>query len=224
MPNIRRHISSADAFSCNVTRVTRLLRLQIKQVEPLSRDGSRLACVLLLEIKRIVRGEQRALNRPYQRATAGLAWRTTAALMFALGASHLAAAAENTPFAAVTAQGAPGAVGGTLRVTVAMIVVLCAVLVTAWFARRLRGASGAGASGLEVLGQVPLGTRERAVLIRVGERQLLIGVAPGNVRTLHVIDAPASGAAPVAIGAAAPGADNFSRPTFKSLLLKSLGK
>jgi flagellar biogenesis protein FliO len=61
-------------------------------------------------------------------------------------------------------------------------------------------------------------------LIRVGERQLLIGVAPGNVRTLHVIDTPTSGAAPVAIGAAAPGADNFSRPGFKSLLLKSLGK
>ena len=52
-----------------------------------------------------------------------------------------------------------------------------------------RSSSGAPNSGLAVLAQVSLGTRERAVLLRVGDRQLLVGVAPGNVRTLHVVDA-----------------------------------
>jgi len=109
-----------------------------------------------------------------------------------------------------------------LRVTLALILVLGAVFATAWFMRRVRGLGGASGTGLEVLGQVSLGARERAVLIRVGERQILIGVAPGNVRTLHVLEAGASTTAPSAPSAAPP--DLALRPTFKSLLLKSLGK
>jgi hypothetical protein len=57
--------------------------------------------------------------------------------------------------------------------------------------------------------------------MRVGERQLLIGVAPGNVSTLYVFETsamPMSGSSgPAELAAAA-------RPTFKSMLLRSLGK
>jgi len=35
-----------------------------------------------------------------------------------------------------------------------------------------------------------MGTRERVVLLQVGETQLLLGVAPGRVQTLHVLDKP----------------------------------
>jgi flagellar protein FliO/FliZ len=138
------------------------------------------------------------------------------------------ACGADTPFAAPSAQGAISPTGGTLRVTVAMILVLGAVLAAAWLARRLRGMSGAPSSALEVLAQVSLGTRERAVLIRVGERQVLIGVAPGSVRMLHLVEASASGSA--ASGSSASGssalsvADGPPRPSFKALLLKSLGK
>jgi flagellar protein FliO/FliZ len=88
--------------------------------------------------------------------------------------------------------------------------------------RRARGAGGARSSNLDVLAQLPLGPRERAVLIRVGDRQLLIGIANGCIRTLHVLD-PASTQAGET-GAVAPGADVLQRPSFKALLLKSLGK
>jgi flagellar protein FliO/FliZ len=105
---------------------------------------------------------------------------------------------------------------GTLRVTVAMVVVLGTLLAAAWFARRVRAAGGASSSALTVLAQVSLGTRERAVLLRVGAFQVLVGVAPGNVRTLHVIDGIAE---PDVAGPA-----EIAHPTFKSMLLKSLGK
>ena len=42
-----------------------------------------------------------------------------------------------------------------------------------------------------VLSSVSVGQRERAVLVQVGEQQMLLGVGPGNVRTLHVFDKPA---------------------------------
>ena len=105
---------------------------------------------------------------------------------------------------------------GTLRVTLAMVLVLGALLGAAWLARRVRGAGAAGSAGLAVLAQVSLGARERAVLLRVGAMQVLVGVAPGNVRTLHVIDGV------VEPGVADP--PEVARPTFKSVLLKSLGK
>ncbi|MGA2023873.1 MAG: flagellar biosynthetic protein FliO [Steroidobacteraceae bacterium] len=151
--------------------------------------------------------------------SASVACWTTLGVALALGACRLACAAADAPFAQPDARPVPGQGAGILRVTLALILVLGAVFATAWFMRRVRGLGGASATGLEVLAQVPLGARERAVLIRVGERQILIGVAPGNVRTLHVLEADASTIAP---SAAPP--EPALRPTFKSLLLKSLGK
>jgi flagellar protein FliO/FliZ len=154
--------------------------------------------------------------------TACIARRAAAALTLAIGMSGLVHAADSAAFAAIGAQSAPTAMAGTLRVTLAMILVLGALLLAAWFARRVRGVGAAGASGIEVLAQLSLGTRERAVLIRVGGRQILVGVAPGSVRTLHVVDAAAAVAAP---GDAASGMRaEIERPSFKSMLLKSLGK
>jgi flagellar biogenesis protein FliO len=84
---------------------------------------------------------------------------------------------------------------------------------------------GGGSANLELLGQLSLGARERALLVRVGDRQLLIGVAPGHVCTLHVLEPPSSplpATATPALDAAA--ASSVARVSFKSLLLKSLGQ
>ncbi|MFI4866681.1 MAG: flagellar biosynthetic protein FliO [Steroidobacterales bacterium] len=143
------------------------------------------------------------------------------------GASRALWAASATPFAVPLQQSAPGPAGGLLRVVLALIVVLAAVLAAAWLTRRMRSFSGAGSgANLEMLAQLPLGTRERAVLVRVGDAQVLIGVAPGNVRTLHVLERaslPQAGAIPSDAGAT-PAGDSGARPTFKALLLRSLGK
>ena len=44
------------------------------------------------------------------------------------------------------------------------------------------------------MGGISLGGKERIVLVQVGEQQLLVGVAPGSLRTLHVLDQPLEGA------------------------------
>jgi flagellar protein FliO/FliZ len=102
---------------------------------------------------------------------------------------------------------------------IALLVVLGAVVVAGRFANRMRGIGAGSTHGMQLLGQLPLGPRERAVLIRVGERQLLLGVATGSVRTLHVFDDP-----PLAAAIGTADAADVARPTFKSILLKSLGK
>lgn len=154
---------------------------------------------------------------------------TGAALLGAAGlvraasaAATAAAAAGGTPFASPAHEALPSTAGGLVRVLLALMLVLAAIFTAAWVSRRMRGAGGVRSSNLDVLAQLPLGPRERAVLIRVGERQLLIGVTSGCIRTLHVLE-PATGAADAGAAVAAA-ADVLQRPSFKALLLKSLGK
>ena len=71
--------------------------------------------------------------------------------------------------------------------------VLALILALGWAVRRF-GRLPAGSKGaVRVIGGVALGARERAVLVAVGETRLLLGVAPGQVRTLHVLADEADG-------------------------------
>jgi len=127
---------------------------------------------------------------------------------------------NNHPFAApqtVTAPTAPTA-GGLAQVTFALLIVLVAIFAVAWVARRVRGFSNRVAGGsIDVLADVSLGQKERAVLLKVGAKQILLGVAPGRVNTLHVLDEPLELTKP-------PAGPTDSRPNFKQLMLRSLGK
>ena len=104
---------------------------------------------------------------------------------------------------------------GLGQVTFALLAVLAAVFLVAWLVRRVRSFSNRVGTALDVLAEIPLGQKERAVLLKVGQTQILIGVAPGQVNTLHVL------AEPIELKAAAL---SDVRPSFKALMLRSLGK
>lgn len=84
----------------------------------------------------------------------------------------------------------PMATGNLLQMTLGLIAVLVLIVGLAWVMRRMGGVTGTAAGSLRVLGGLSMGTRERIVLVQVGEQQLLIGVAPGRVQTLHVLEHP----------------------------------
>ncbi|MCB1886691.1 MAG: flagellar biosynthetic protein FliO [Rhodocyclaceae bacterium] len=48
---------------------------------------------------------------------------------------------------------------------------------------------GPAASSLKVVGAAAVGPRERVVLVEVGDKLLVLGVAPGQVEGLHAFDA-----------------------------------
>ena len=70
---------------------------------------------------------------------------------------------------------------------VVVILLLVGVLV---MLRRFNGVSGQMSGNMRVLSSVGVGQRERAVLLQVGDKQILVGVGPGNVRKIHVFDEP----------------------------------
>jgi flagellar protein FliO/FliZ len=123
-------------------------------------------------------------------------------------------------FAAPQTTGSPHpvGVGGLGEVAFALIVVLAAIFVVAWVVRRMRIAGNRVGGAIDVLAEVPLGAKERAVLLKVGATQILLGVAPGRVNTLHVLAEPLELARPPA------GSADDSRNSFRTIFMRSLGK
>jgi flagellar protein FliO/FliZ len=111
-----------------------------------------------------------------------------------------------------------GAVGSLGEVTLALLLVLGVIFALAWLLRQLRGANARVGGAIDVIASVPLGQKERAVLLKVGSNQILLGVAPGQVNTLYVLPEPIE---PVRGTAAQPGE---RAPSFRALLLRSIGK
>ena len=77
-----------------------------------------------------------------------------------------------------------------VQMIVGLILVLILVFAIAWLLRRVGGVSLTGGGALKVISGMSMGARERVVLLQVGEEQLLLGVSPGRVQTLHVLEKP----------------------------------
>jgi flagellar protein FliO/FliZ len=146
---------------------------------------------------------------------------TTGVLALCLAAPAVFAAEK---FAAPKPNESTAAVGagGLAQVTLSLLLVLAAVFAAAWVVRRVRGFGKFGNGALQIVTEIAVGTKERVVLIQVGNQQLLIGVAPGRVSTLHVLPEPVStptNPTPLV------GTDGSVPPShdFKAILKRSLG-
>lgn len=87
----------------------------------------------------------------------------------------------------------PGVPAGTFLQTLLALGLIVALLGgTAWLARKVSGGKGFGRGGMRVVGGVALGPKERIILVEVGEQWLVIGIVPGQIRTLHRLPKGAS--------------------------------
>jgi flagellar protein FliO/FliZ len=131
-------------------------------------------------------------------------------------------AAEGRPFAAPQATELPATGAGSfVQVTIALAIVLAAVFAAAWLMQRLRSFGGGSTGAIKVVASIALGAKERAVLVQLGKQQVLLGVAPGRVSTLHVLAEPLLSQDSGTDNAAGNG--HVESPNFKALLRKSLG-
>jgi len=100
-------------------------------------------------------------------------------------ASPLAAAASSEAGSRV-ATAMTGA--DIARWSVGLAVVLAAIFGCAWLVRKFAAFPSGTAGVLRVVGGVSLGARERVVVLQAGKKQLILGVSPGRIQTLHVLD------------------------------------
>lgn len=78
--------------------------------------------------------------------------------------------------------------GSYLQAALALALIVGLLLGMAWLARKVSGGKGFGQGGMKIIGGVALGPRERIVLLEVGNEWLVIGIVPGQIRTLHRLE------------------------------------
>jgi flagellar protein FliO/FliZ len=104
-------------------------------------------------------------------------------------------------------------------VTVALAIVLGLIYGAAWLLRRMRTFNGGARQSMQVMESIAVGAKERVVLVRIKNQQVLLGIAPGRVNLLldmgKVDDAPASDSTTAVT--------QPQLPTFKQLLKRSMG-
>jgi len=85
-------------------------------------------------------------------------------------------------------------VGPAVRTVVSLAAVLAILGACAWFIQRIRNGAHLKGGLIEIVSGVSLGNREKVVLLRVGTEQIVVGISPAGMRSLHVISTqPAPG-------------------------------
>jgi flagellar protein FliO/FliZ len=116
---------------------------------------------------------------------------------------------------ATVAAASGGSMAGQLtQLLLGLLVVLGVILALAWVVRRVQQAAPRSGQVIEIVSARALGPRDRLVLVQVGDEQVLIGVSPGRIATLHVMKEPVSAAK----------RPEQATPEFAQRLMELLGK
>jgi flagellar protein FliO/FliZ len=92
----------------------------------------------------------------------------------------------------------PMSVGSLTQLTLSLIAIVGLILAISWALKRLKLASPRGSGAIAVVDELRLGPRERIVLIRVGESQVLVGMGAAGMVSLTPL------ASPIVLAASAP--------------------
>jgi flagellar protein FliO/FliZ len=104
-----------------------------------------------------------------------------------LSLSAAAIAAPGTPASAVAATAGPASAGSLLQVLFGLVVVLGLMAACAWMLRRFAAVKTNNGTTIRIVGGVSVGTRERVMVVEVGDQWIVVGVAPGQVRALSTM-------------------------------------
>lgn len=71
-----------------------------------------------------------------------------------------------------------------------LLVVVGLIFLLGYLMRRVGPLAPQGGQHIRLISSYPLGPRDRLALVEVGGQQLLLGISPGRITTLHVLDEP----------------------------------
>lgn len=88
-----------------------------------------------------------------------------------------------------TAPSVPGvSAGAMLQTGLGLLLVFGLLFLAAYLLRKFGAGNGFGKTGpLRIIGGLMIGTRERIVVLEVGDVWLVVGIGPGQIRTLHTM-------------------------------------
>jgi flagellar protein FliO/FliZ len=84
----------------------------------------------------------------------------------------------------------PLSVGSLTQLTLSLIAIVALIFAISWALKRLKTAGPRGSGDFSVLGELSVGPRDRIVLIRVGESQVLVGLSAAGLVPLTPLATP----------------------------------
>ncbi len=71
-----------------------------------------------------------------------------------------------------------------------LLLVVGLIFLIGYLMRRVGPLAPQGGQHIRLVSSLPLGPRDRILLVDVGGKQMLLGASPGRINTLHVFDEP----------------------------------
>jgi flagellar protein FliO/FliZ len=108
----------------------------------------------------------------------------SAALLFPVTQVALAVEGARPAF---TPPPAANSTGSMAQIIFSLLLVLAVIILVARLLKRMNLVQAGTGNLLKVVGGVAIGQRERIVLVEAGDTWLVVGVGPGQIRTLHTL-------------------------------------
>ena len=100
-----------------------------------------------------------------------------------------------------------------LRVVTGLFLVILIIVLLSWLVKKVQAVNVGSTKGVQTLATMPLGPKEKVILIRVAGRNLLLGVGSSSVNLLYDF----GDQLPVEF-------DSVNKPSFAELLKSAIGK
>jgi flagellar protein FliO/FliZ len=84
----------------------------------------------------------------------------------------------------------PLSAGSLTQLTLSLIAIVALILAISWVLKRLKLAGPRGSGEMAVIDELYIGTRDRIVLLRVGDAQLLVGIGASGMVPLTPLTTP----------------------------------
>ena len=84
----------------------------------------------------------------------------------------------------------PNTADQLMEVTLALALVVGLIYGIAWLIKRNKGLSPTAGIPMKTLSVLPMGVKEKIILIEVGGKQILLGMTPQQINTLATFDEP----------------------------------
>jgi flagellar protein FliO/FliZ len=91
---------------------------------------------------------------------------------------------------AVPQPASPLSVGSLTQLTLSLIAIVALILAISWVLKRLRLTVPRGSGEIAVIGELSVGPRDRIVLLRVGDSQVLLGIGASGPVPLTPLATP----------------------------------
>ncbi len=100
--------------------------------------------------------------------------------------------------------------GYLFKLTLGLVGIVLLIFALAWLMKKMQLTQFSQNGLIQIVSAISVGHRDRIALIQVGEEQVLVGLTPGRIHTLHTLKSPVA-IAPSSMPTAASFSDKFKQ-------------